>query len=66
LSSRALSPEEYTFKKEFRLALEVLNEFLEGEIVAIPVRLDNCETPYEKLRNIEQVDLFPDWNEGVQ
>jgi hypothetical protein len=53
-------------QKEFKFALDVLDEFPEGEIFAIPVRLDNCETPYEKFRNIERVDLFPDWNEGVQ
>jgi hypothetical protein len=53
-------------QKEFRLALEVFDEFPEGEIFAIPARLDNCEIPYEKFRSIERVDLFPDWNEGVQ
>ena len=50
-------------QKEFRFALD---KFPEGEIFAIPARLDNCEIPHEKFRNIERVDLFPDWNEGVQ
>ena len=53
-------------QKEFKLALEVFDEFPEGEIFAIPARLDNCEIPYEKFRSIERVDLFPDWNEGIQ
>jgi hypothetical protein len=53
-------------QKEFKYAIDVLDEFPEGEIFAIPARLDNCEIPYEKFRSIERVDLFPDWNEGVQ
>jgi len=53
-------------QKEFKHALDVLDEFPEGEIFAIPARLDNCEIPYEKFRKIERVDLFPDWKEGVQ
>ena len=53
-------------QKEFKFALDVLDEFPEGEIFAIPVRLNNCEVPYEKFRGIERVDLFPEWNEGVQ
>jgi TIR domain len=53
-------------QKEFKRALDVLDEFPEGEIFAISARLDNCEIPYEKFRSIERVDLFPDWNEGVQ
>jgi hypothetical protein len=51
---------------EFKFALDVLDEFPEGEIFAIPARLDDCEIPYEKFRDIERVDLFPDWNEGMQ
>jgi TIR domain len=53
-------------QKEFKRALDVLEEFPEGEIFAIPVRLDDCKIPYEKWRHIEYVDLFPDWNEGIQ
>lgn len=53
-------------QKEFKFALDVLDEFPEGEIFAIPARLDNCQIPYEKFMGIERVDLFPDWNEGVQ
>lgn len=53
-------------QREYKLALDVLDEFAEGEIFAIPVRLDNCEIPYEKFRALEYVDLFPDWNQGVE
>ena len=53
-------------QKEFKFAVEVLEEFPEGEIFAIPARLDECEIPYERFRNIERVDLFPIWDEGVE
>jgi len=53
-------------QKEFKRAIEVLDEFPEGEIFAIPVRLDDCEIPYERFERIERVDLFPDWDKGVQ
>jgi hypothetical protein len=53
-------------QKEFKLALDVLDEFPEGEIFAIPARLDNCEIPYERFLNIERVDLFPNWKQDMQ
>ena len=53
-------------QKEFRKAIEVLDEFPEGEIFAIPVRLDECEIPYERFREIERVDMFPDWDKAIQ
>lgn len=53
-------------QKEFKYALDVFDEFPESETFVIPVRLDSCEIPYQKLRDIEYVDLFPDWNEGLQ
>lgn len=39
-------------QKEFKYAIDVFDEFPEGEIYAIPAKLDNCEIPYEKFRNI--------------
>jgi hypothetical protein len=53
-------------QKEFRKAIDTFDEFPEGEIFAIPVRLDDCEIPYERFRETERVDLFPDWNEGLK
>jgi hypothetical protein len=53
-------------QKEFRYALDVIDEFPESQIFVIPVRLDGCDIPYEKLKDIEYVDLFPDWHKGMQ
>src|SRR5919202_359660 len=53
-------------QKEFRYALDVFNEFPESRIFVIPVRLDDCEIPYEKLKDIHYIDLFPDCTEGMK
>ncbi len=53
-------------QKEFKYALDVFDEFPESQVYVLPVRLDDCQIPYEKLKDIEYVDLFPDWNKGLQ
>ncbi len=53
-------------QKEFQYALDNYDQFPESEIYIIPARLDNCDIPYEKLEEIQYVDLFPDWNNGVK
>jgi hypothetical protein len=64
-SSKSVQKRGYV-QKEFKLALDVFDEFPEGEIFAIPARLDECEIPYERFRSIERVDLFPSWEEGIK
>ncbi|MFZ0513789.1 MAG: toll/interleukin-1 receptor domain-containing protein [Candidatus Nitrosopolaris sp.] len=53
-------------QKEFKFALEVLDEVPESQIFVIPARLNECKIPYEKLRKYQYVDLFPSWEGGVQ
>jgi TIR domain len=65
LSSKSVEKRGYV-QKEFKYALDVIDEFPESQIFVIPVRLDDCDIPYEKLKDIEYVDLFPDWNKGLQ
>ena len=64
-SSTSVSKRGYV-QREFRKAIDTLDEFPEGEVFAIPVRLDDCEIPYERFRSIERVDMFPDWDKGIQ
>jgi hypothetical protein len=45
--------------REIKEALDILDEFIETDIFIIPVRLDDCDIPYEKLKGIQYVDLFP-------
>jgi SIR2-like domain/TIR domain len=52
--------------KELRYALDALDNYPEKTIFMIPVRLDDCEIPFEKLKKIQNADLFPDWNDGIK
>jgi hypothetical protein len=52
------------YQKEIRVALDVLNEFPEDETFLVPVRLDDCTVRFEALREIQYIDLFPDWWDG--
>ena len=51
---------------EFKYAIEALERYPESKIYIIPVRLDNCEIPYERLQSITYADLFPDWDKGLK
>lgn len=44
-------------QKEFKLALDVLDEIPEDQLFIIPVRLDNCQVP-EKFHHLHYCDLF--------
>ena len=56
-------------QKQFKYAIDNFDSFPDpkagGRKYIIPVRLDNCMIPYEKLTNIQYADLFPDWDKGV-
>ena len=53
-------------QKELNFALNVLDEIPESDIFVIPVRLDECEILYEKLQKYTYVDLFDNWEKGLQ
>jgi hypothetical protein len=65
LSSTSTTKKGYG-QKEVKLALEVLDEYPEEDIYIIPVRLDECEISYDKLKDRQYVDLFPDWDDGLE
>jgi hypothetical protein len=51
--------------KELTDALDVLDTYPDCEIYLLPVRLDECEPPRERLRDLHWVDMFPDWDVGL-
>ncbi|MDM8554925.1 TIR domain-containing protein [Desulfococcaceae bacterium HSG7] len=65
MSSKSLSKRGYV-QKELRIALDMLDEFPEGDIFIVPVRLDDCRPEHEKLANIHFADLFPSYKEGLK
>jgi hypothetical protein len=64
LSSRTVNRRGY-FHREMSLALEILQQVPPDQIYLLPARLDDCDVP-ESIRHIHWVDLFPDWQAGIQ
>ncbi|MFO7685108.1 MAG: tetratricopeptide repeat protein [Desulfobacterales bacterium] len=56
LSTRSVAKRGY-IQKEYKLALETLDEIPEGKIFLIPVRIDDCKIP-DRFSGIHCCDLF--------
>lgn len=54
-----------TFQAELRYALDCAKFMPLDAIYMIPVRLDHCSVPSRIAREIQYVDLFPDWTSGL-
>jgi hypothetical protein len=51
---------------EMKEAFEIWDQFPEDKAFLIPVRLEECEASYEKLREVQRQDFFPNWDRGLQ
>ena len=54
-----------TFHSELRYALFCAAKVPLDEIFLIPLRLDSCELPAHISKQIQYLDLFPDWKSSV-
>jgi len=54
------------FQSELRYALDCARRVPLGEIYLIPVRLERCRVPVRLSREIQYVDMFPDWGKGFR
>jgi hypothetical protein len=54
-----------SFHSELRFALSCAAQVPLDEIFLIPVRLNACVVPKNISRQIQYVDLYPDWEQGV-
>ncbi len=54
------------FQAEIRYALDCTRQIPLDEIFLIPTRLDACTVPLRIRRELQYIDLFPDWERGVQ
>ena len=52
--------------KELTEALEILDEYPESDIFLIPVRIDECKPSHLRLSELNRVDMFPLWEEGMR
>ena len=55
-----------SFQSEIRYALDCARRVPLDETYLIPVRLDDCHVPWKIRREIQYIDLFPDWDRGVK
>jgi hypothetical protein len=53
------------FQAEIRYSLECARRLPLDEIFLLPVRLDKCPVPLDVSREMQYVDLFPDWQAGL-
>ena len=54
------------FQAEIRYALDYTQRIPLGDVFLIPARLDACPVPSRIQREIQYIDLFPDWTRGVR
>jgi hypothetical protein len=54
------------FQCELRYALDLAAKVPLEDIFLVPVRLDECEVPRQIARKTQYVDLFPNWEAGVE
>lgn len=65
LSSNSVEKVGYV-QREFKEALEFLKEFPPSKIFVIPVRFDDVKIDDNSLNRLHIIDLFPDWEQGIQ
>lgn len=54
------------FQAELRYALDCARRLPLDQAYFIPVRLEECPVPVRITREIQYVDLFPDWDRGIR
>ena len=63
--SRRATTKRGSFHSELRYALFCAAKVPLDEIFLIPLRLDDCRVPNRISKQIQYLDLFPDWKAGV-
>jgi len=54
------------FQAEIRYALDCARRVPLDEIFIVPLRLDACRVPRPIQRELQYIDVFPDWTAGVR
>jgi hypothetical protein len=63
--SRRATSKRGSFHSELRFALNCAARVPLDEIFFIPLRLDDCVVPRRISRQVQYLDLFPEWEAGV-
>lgn len=54
------------FQAEIRYALDCARRVPLDDVFLIPVRLDGCRVPASIRKEVQYIDLFPDWERGFR
>ena len=54
------------FQAEIRYALDCARQLPLDQIFVVPVRVNGCRVPRSIQKDIQYVDLFPDWDHGIE
>ena len=54
------------FQAEIRYALDCARHMPLDEMFIVPVRLNECRVPRSIQREIQYIDLFPNWSAGIR
>ena len=65
LSGNSVNKRGYV-QKELKEALDVLDEYPASSVFIIPARLDDCLPSDDRLRELHWVDMFMNWDFGVE
>jgi hypothetical protein len=65
LSTRSVSKTGFV-QREIREAIERISLLPPEKRLIIPVRVEECTPSLRELRSYQYLDLFPDWNAGIQ
>jgi hypothetical protein len=65
LSRHSISKKGYV-QRELKLALDELDRYPSCDIYLIPARLEACEPNQHQMNALNWVDMFPDWDEGLE
>lgn len=63
--SRRATSKRGSFHSELRYALFCAAKVPLDEIFLIPIRLDDCDVPNRISKQIQYLDLFPEWETGI-
>ncbi len=54
------------FQAEVRYALDCAQRMPLDHVFLIPIRLDECQIPARITREVHYVDMFPEWDIGIE
>ncbi len=65
LSPNSIAKRGYV-QKELRIGLEILDQVPDSQIFLVPIKVGECEPTNERLSELQWLDLYSDWEDGIR